>query len=162
MEVSFLGKTQVLEVYRVDDSVENFIPILQQEVFAGSGYNCFENASLDFPDSKIDLNELFIKDKDCTYLAKVSGDSLNNIGIFSGDYILFQMGLDLKPNDLVVAYIDGEFYGKKIIPKYNENNQLKSLKLKPENDDFQDIVVTDENEFMLYGVITWSFHNHRK
>lgn len=162
MKIKFLHKNSSLEIFRIDDSEAVVLPLLQKEVFAGSGYSSFESAALDFPDQKINLNELIIKDKDCTFFAIACGDSLNNIGIYNGDILVFEMGLEPRYNDLVIAYVDGEFYGKKFRPKYNDNNQLESLKLHPENEAYDDMIITEENDSSMYGVITWSIHKHRK
>ena len=150
-----------LEIFRLGQSENILFPVLSSKVKAG-GYGSFESAALDFPDDTIDLLKILIKDRETVFFAKVSGDSLNGIGIFDGDILIVQKGMLPKYDDVIVIFLDGEFFVKKFRPKYKENSgELKSIKLKSENPNYTDLYADEESEFIFWGVVTWNLHNFR-
>src|SRR5262249_48887503 len=54
----------------------------------------------------MDLDELLIKNKEATYILKVTGDSMNGAGILPGDMVLVERGLEPRDGDIVIAQID--------------------------------------------------------
>lgn len=54
----------------------------------------------------MDLDEFLIKNKEATYLLKVTGDSMNGAGILPGDVVLVERGLEPRDGDIVIAQID--------------------------------------------------------
>jgi SOS regulatory protein LexA len=54
----------------------------------------------------MDLDEFLIKNKEATYILKVTGDSMNGAGILPGDMVLVERGLDPHDGDIVIAQID--------------------------------------------------------
>ncbi len=57
----------------------------------------------------ITLDELLIKHREAIFLLKVTGDSMRDEGIRHGDLVLVERTTDIKPGDIVVADIDGEW-----------------------------------------------------
>lgn len=150
-----------LQLFRIDECDNILIPVLNTKVKAG-GYGSFESAALDFPDDTIDLIKLLIKDKETVFFAKVAGDSLNGIGIFDNDILIVQKGMLPKYDDVIVVFLDGEFFVKKYRPNYKENSaELKSIKLKSENPNYSDLYANEDSEFVFWGVVTWNLHNFR-
>jgi DNA polymerase V len=150
-----------LEIFRLEQSENILFPVLSSKVKAG-GYGSFESAALDFPDDTIDLLKILIKDRETVFFAKVSGDSLNGIGIFDGDILIVQKGMLPKYDDVIVIFLDGEFFVKKFRPKYKENSaELKSIKLKSENPKYSDLYADENSDFIFWGVVTWNLHNFR-
>lgn len=149
-----------VEVFRLDQSSNQIIPVLPAKVKAG-GYGSFESPSRDYPEDSIDLLKLLIKDKETVFFARVSGDSLNGIGVFDGDLQIIQKGMFPKENDIVIVYLHGEFYTKKFKPKYAKNSELQSIRLKSENELYQDIYIDEDSDFELWGVVTWNLHKLR-
>lgn len=147
-----------LQIFRFDEFENTLFPVLTSKVKAG-GYGSFESAALDFPDDTIDLLKLLIKDKETVFFAKVFGESLNGIGIFDGDILIIQKGMLPKYDDVIVVFLEGEFFVKKYRPRYKDNSaELKSIKLKSENPEFSDLYVTEESEFLFWGKVTWNLH----
>lgn len=70
-----------------------------------------------------------------TYMLKVKGDSMINVGIFDGDKILVQRQNHAKNGEIVVALIDDEVTVKTF---YKENGYFR---LQPENDAMSPIIV---------------------
>jgi len=57
----------------------------------------------------LSLDEYLIKNPSASYLVKVSGDSMIDAGIMSGDLIIVERGREAKTGDIVIAQVDGEW-----------------------------------------------------
>ena len=151
-----------IELFKLENEEKLIIPVLPAKVKAG-GYGSFESPALDFPEDSIDLLKHLIKDKETTFFARVTGDSLNGIGVFDGDILIVQKGLFPRENDIVVVFYQGEFYVKRYKPKYKENSlRLEKIKLKSENPNYSDMDINEDTDFELWGVATWNLHKLRK
>ena len=151
-----------IELFKLENEEKLIIPLLPAKVKAG-GYGSFESPALDFPEDTIDLLKLLIKDKETTFFARVTGDSLIGIGVFNEDILIVQKGLFPRENDIVVVFYQGEFYVKRYKPKYKENSlRLEKIKLKSENPNYSDININEDTDFELWGVATWNLHKLRK
>jgi DNA polymerase V len=151
-----------IELFKLENEEKLIIPLLPAKVKAG-GYGSFESPALDFPEDSIDLLKHLIKDKETTFFARVTGDSLNGIGVFDGDILIVQKGLFPRENDIVVVFYQGEFYVKRYKPKYKENSlKIESIKLKSENPNYSDMDINEDTDFELWGVATWNLHKLRK
>ena len=151
-----------IELFKLENEEKLIIPVLPAKVKAG-GYGSFESPALDFPEDTIDLLKLLIKDKETTFFARVTGDSLNGIGVFDGDILIVQKGLFPRENDIVVVFYQGEFYVKRYKPKYKENSlRLEKIKLKSENPNYSGMDINEDTDFELWGVATWNLHKLRK
>ena len=151
-----------IELFKLENEEKLIIPVLPAKVKAG-GYGSFESPALDFPEDTIVLLKLLIKDKETTFFARVTGDSLNGIGVFDGDILIVQKGLFPRENDIVVVFYQGEFYVKRYKPKYKENSlKIESIKLKSENPNYSDMDINEDTDFELWGVATWNLHKLRK
>lgn len=151
-----------IELFKLENEEKLIIPLLPAKVKAG-GYGSFESPALDFPEDTIDLLKLLIKDKETTFFARVTGESLIGIGVFDGDILIVQKGLFPRENDIVVVFYQGEFYVKRYKPKYKENSlRLEKIKLKSENPNYSDIDINEDTDFELWGVATWNLHKLRK
>jgi repressor LexA len=62
------------------------------------------------------LDDFLIRRPEATYMLTVTGDSMIEAGIHSGDLVLVERGATPKPGDIVVAQVDDEwtlkYYGK--------------------------------------------------
>ena len=147
-----------VQIFKINQEEQIVIPVLPAKVKAG-GYGSFESPALDFPEDAIDLVKLLIKDKETVFFANVSGDSLNGIGIFDGDILIIQKGMLPRENDVIIVFLDGEFFVKKYRPIFNENSsQLKSITLRSENPDYQDLYISSDSDFTYWGKVTWNLH----
>ena len=57
----------------------------------------------------VTLDEYLVQNPDQSYLLTVRGESMINAGIQPGDLVLVEKGREPKPNDIVVACVDGEW-----------------------------------------------------
>ncbi len=123
------------------------IPFYQFNVPAG-----FPSPAENFMDLDLNLQDYLVQNPSATFCVRVTGDSMQNAGILSGDVMVVDRSLEPKNNTIVLAVLDGEFTVKRIQKKGEE------LFLKPENKDFKPIKVTEEMNFQVWGVVTHIIH----
>ncbi len=117
--------------------------------FVGSGISAgFPSPALDFSDISIDLNKYLIKHPAATFYGRIKGESLKNAGINSGDLLIIDRSIEPVNGKIAVCYIDGEFTAKRI--KIEKENVL----LIAENEDYQPIKVSKDNDFLIWGIVT--------
>ncbi len=88
------------------------------------------------------------------FLLNVKGESMKNIGILNGDLVLVRQQNVAKDGDIVVAQIDNNEVTLKRF--YNCGSYIR---LKPENDEMSDIIVTSDREFRILGIATGLMRN---
>lgn len=139
-----------IDLYALEISKNNEISLVDVPVKAG-----FPSPAGDFIFDTIDLNRELIKDPDTTFLARVSGNSMKDMRIYDGDLILIDRSIPPTNGKIAVCYIDGEFTLKrlKIIKK---DGQIDKIFLCPENDAFEAIEVSPENDFLIWGILTYA------
>ncbi len=107
----------------------------------------------DMPTSSIHLwNHLVSHPKD-TFVTRAKGESMVNAGIFDGDLLVVDQIKKAKPNDIVIASVDGAFTVKRLVMKQ------KDAWLYPENPQFEPIKVGREEDLILWGVVTHTIHS---
>lgn len=136
-----------LQIYSADLSTVLELPFADEGIKAG-----FPSPAQDYLTDSIDLNRDIIKNKESTFYARVSGDSMKDAGISDGDIVVVDKALEAKDGDFVVAFIDGDFTIKQFkIDKSGEYGWLI-----PYNSDYSPIKVTTDNNFLIWGVITFT------
>jgi DNA polymerase V len=135
-----------LDISSVDLDSELQIPFEEAGIKAG-----FPSPAQDYMSGSIDLNRELVRHKETTFYARVSGNSLIDAGISDGDIIVVDKSLEATTGDYVVAFIDGEFTLKEF--RLDEANRCAWLV--PYNKAFSPIKVTAENDFMVWGVVTY-------
>lgn len=113
----------------------------------------FPSPASDYIDKSIDLNEILIKNKVATFLVRALGDSMIEAGIFSGDILIIDKSITPANKNIVVAILNGEFTVKRFIKNGNK------IFLQPENKKYKDIEISGEDEFKIWGVVTFVIHN---
>lgn len=122
--------------------------------FVSSGIKAgFPSPAADFDESKISLDNVLVKNREATFYAKASGNSMIGAGIDDGDILVIDRSLEPKNNKVAICFIDGEFTVKRI--KIEED----FVYLMPENKNYQPIKVTHENELIIWGIVTYVIKN---
>ncbi len=136
-----------LILYSADLSSELGLPFADQGIRAG-----FPSPAQDYISESIDLNKELVRHPATTFYARAVGDSMWNFGIDSGDLLIIDKALEPRDGDIVVAYIDGEFTLKRVSIAKEDN----CIWLMPGNDSYQPLKVTEESNFMIWGVLTYN------
>jgi DNA polymerase V len=109
----------------------------------------FPSPAADFDETRISLDKFLVKNKETTFYAKVNGKSMTGAGMDDGDIMVIDRSLEPQNHKIAVCLIDGEFTVKRIrIIK-------KEIYLQPENKDFEPIKVTEDNELIIWGIVTY-------
>ncbi|PKL80384.1 MAG: peptidase S24 [Ignavibacteriae bacterium HGW-Ignavibacteriae-4] len=97
--------------------------------------------------TKFDLNEEILGDDGYVFLVEVSGNSMINIGINSGDKVLVNSNYPISNESIVVGALNGKPFVKRIL--FTDDRTI----LHSENEDYEDIRITDLDEFSIWGVV---------
>ena len=104
----------------------------------------------------IDLNKEIVRHPSSTFYGRVVGDSMRDEGIEEGDILVIDKSLELQDNDLAVCFIDGEFTVKRVRLEQN------AAWLIPSNSEYPLIKVTADNNFIVWGVVTYTIKKNRR
>ena len=118
--------------------------LVEQGISAG-----FPSPADDFKEIRISLDKELVKNEDSTFYAKVCGDSMEDAGLSNGDLIIIDRSLELGKNKIAVCFLDGEFTVKRVIKREGK------IILKPENKRFNEIELKEENELIIWGIVTY-------
>lgn len=133
-----------LDIYSPDADSGIEIPLSDERVAAG-----FPSPADDYASLKLDLNRELIKNPASTFYARVSGLSMVDEGINEGDLLVIDKSLEPHDGSLAVCYVDGEF----TLKRFERHNGYGLLI--PANKNFHPIRVTAENDFIIWGIVTY-------
>lgn len=109
----------------------------------------FPSPAEDYLEPSIDLNRELIKHPASTFFGRVSGESMCGAGIEDGDILIIDKSLEPYNGAAAVCFIDGEFTLKFI------RISAKNIWLIPANPAYPKIKVTEQNEFLIWGIVTY-------
>ena len=133
-------------------NIKFFIPDTEstlESILISSGISAgFPSPAGDFKQDRISLDKELIKNKEATFFARVSGQSMVGAGLDNNDLLVIDRILEPTNNKIAVCLIDGEFTVKRLKV---ENDRIW---LKPENLDYKPIEITEQNQFIIWGIVT--------
>ncbi|MEI8201576.1 MAG: translesion error-prone DNA polymerase V autoproteolytic subunit, partial [Bacteroidota bacterium] len=109
----------------------------------------FPSPAADYIDLSIDLNKELVRNPSSTFFGRVKGSSMKDAGITEGDVLVIDKSIIPFDGATAVCFIDGEFTLKRIEVRKD------ALYLVPANESFKPIKVTAENDFVVWGVVTY-------
>jgi DNA polymerase V len=112
----------------------------------------FPSPAADHAQERIDLNKQLILNKEATYIFRVKGDSMTGAGIYEGDALLVDRSMDPKHNNIVIAQLNNEFTVKRL---YRRGGVVK---LVAENPIYPARLIKEEDDFVVWGVVTFNLH----
>jgi len=118
--------------------------LINQGISAG-----FPSPADDFKEIRISLDKELIKNEEATFYARVSGDSMQGAGLENGDLLIIDRSIEPSNNKIAVCFVDGEFTVKRI------KIESKKLYLIPENKKYSPIEINEENELIIWGIVTY-------
>lgn len=140
--------TKVEIVYRPDLSTPCALPVFLERVPAG-----FPSPAGDYLDGKLDLNQYLIKHPAATFFLRVTGDSMTEAGIHSGDLLIVDRSLEPSDGTIVIAVLDGELTVKQL------ERRKGTLRLLPANKNYEPLEVSELQSFEIWGVVTNVIHS---
>jgi len=123
--------------------------LFEQQVTAG-----FPSPADDFlkAETQLDLNEHLVKHPAATFFVRVRGDSMTGCGIYPDDILIVDRSLEATHRKVVIAVVNGELTVKRL------HKSGGKVMLLPENDRYQPIVIEDEMQLEIWGVVTSVIH----
>ena len=118
--------------------------LVEQGISAG-----FPSPADDFKEIRISLDKELVRNKDATFYARVSGESMIGAGLDDGDLLVIDRSLSPENGKIAVCLVDGEFTVKRIKKEKNK------LYLMPENKKYKPIELKEENELIIWGVVEY-------
>jgi len=109
----------------------------------------FPSPATDYVEDDIDLNSHLIKNIPSTFLIRVQGKSMNDIGIHDGDLLVVDRSLSPKNFSTVVANVNEELVVKTFVKEKN----CSFLTSGPNK-----INLTENPEIFVWGVVTYTIH----
>jgi len=148
MHLKKIKENKNIDFYKAEDSFHIELPYVDEGIAAG-----FPSPAQDYMELSLDLNKTLIKHPSATFYGRVKGDSMVDAGIENGDILVIDRSIDYQNGLTAVCFIDGEFTVKKL--KIEKNK----IWLIPANDAYKPIEVSEENEFMIWGIVTFVIKN---
>ena len=115
----------------------------------------FPSPAQDYVENGIDLNRELVKNPSSTFFGRARGTSMEGAGIFDGDLLIIDKSLEPREGAIAVCFIDGEFTLKRIHFEKHDG-QVTAIWLQPENEEFSPIRVTQDNQFIIWGIVVHS------
>ena len=120
------------------------LPFYIHKVGAG-----FPSPATDYIEDDVDLNTHLIKNAPATFIIRVQGKSMTNVGIYDGDILIVDRSINPKNSSTVIANVNEELVVKTFI-KGKNNNYLASGPNK--------IELSENPNVIIWGVVTYVIH----
>ena len=118
---------------------------------AGAG---FPSPATDYIEEDVDLNIHLIKNVPATFIIRVQGKSMMDVGIYNGDLLVVDKSLKPKNFSTVVANVHDELVVKNFV-KEKDEQFLTSGSKKIEDK----IIMNNDSEIFIWGVVTYVIHS---
>ena len=118
---------------------------------AGAG---FPSPATDYIEEDVDLNIHLIKNVPATFIIRVQGKSMTDVGIYDGDLLVVDKSLKPKNFSIVVANVHDELVVKNFV-KEKDEQFLTSNSKKIEDK----IIINNDSEIFIWGVVTYVIHS---
>ena len=124
------------------------IPFYLQKVGAG-----FPSPATDYIEDDLDLNTYLINNAPATFIIRVQGRSMRDVGIYDGDLLIVDKSINPKSFSTVIANVNEELVVKTFI-KEKEISYLTSGSKSTVNK----INLGENQEVIIWGVVTYVIH----
>ncbi len=110
----------------------------------------FPSPARDYMEDSIDLTQVLVQNPNWTFVGRVEGDSMTGAGIDNGDLVVIDKSADANHGRIALCSVNGGLTLKRL---HMANNQLYLL---PANPNYKPIKVTDESNFSVWGIVTYT------
>ncbi len=138
-----LPKPNTLTFYTPEFTQNPGAPFYNTGISAG-----FPSPADDFKQERLSLDDMLVKNKLATFYARVSGQSMIGAGLNDNDLLVIDRSLEPEHNKIAVCFLDGEFTVKRL------RVEKDGVWLQPENANYKPIKITEENQFIIWGIVT--------
>ena len=118
---------------------------------AGAG---FPSPATDYIEEDVDLNVHLIKNVPATFIIRVQGKSMTDVGIYDGDLLVVDKSLKPKNFSTVIANVHDELVVKSFVKEKDEQFLTSGSKRTEDK-----IVINSESDIFVWGVVTYVIHS---
>ena len=118
---------------------------------AGAG---FPSPATDYIEEDVDLNIHLIKNVPATFIIRVQGKSMMDVGIYDGDLLVVDKSLKPKNFSTVVANVHDELVVKNFVKEKDEQFLTSSSKKIEDK-----TIINNDSEIFIWGVVTYVIHS---
>ncbi len=116
-----------------------------------------DGASVGFTNSvrkerPLDLNDYIVHHPDSTFFMRVKGSSMSEYRIYDGDILVVDRAPVIKSGMIILGILNSAFVVKKI--------ELQDKNIKLLSDDCSEIVITEQDQFEIWGQVLYTIHKH--
>ena len=114
----------------------------------------FPSPATDYIEEDVDLNVHLIKNVPATFIIRVQGKSMTDVGIYDGELLVVDKSLKPKNFSTVIANVYDELVVKSFV-KEKDEQFLTSGSKKIEDK----IIINSESDVFVWGVVTYVIHS---
>ena len=114
----------------------------------------FPSPATDYIEEDVDLNIHLIKNVPATFIIRVQGKSMTDVGIYDGDLLVVDKSLKPKNFSTVVANVHDELVVKNFVKEKDEQFLTSSSKKIEDK-----IIINNDSEIFIWGVVTYVIHS---
>ena len=118
---------------------------------AGAG---FPSPATDYIEEDVDLNIHLIKNVPATFIIRVQGKSMTDVGIYDDDLLVVDKSLKPKNFSTVVANFHDELVVKNFVKTKDEQFLTSGSKQIEDK-----IIINNESDIFIWGVVTYVIHS---
>ncbi|HKM12391.1 MAG TPA: translesion error-prone DNA polymerase V autoproteolytic subunit [Bacteroidales bacterium] len=101
---------------------------------------------------KLDLIKLLVRNPASTFFFRIDGVSMVDAAMDEGDIIIVDRSMEPFNGCMAVCYIDGGYTVKRV---EIHGKELHLLPANESNVSYKPIIVTPDNQFMVWGLVTY-------
>lgn len=98
--------------------------------------------------TRLDLNDILIRHPQATFLMRVAGDAMREVGIDNGDLVLVDRSITPVHGHVVIAVVDDGFACRRLF------KQGEAVRLQATHAGVADIVGNEDQDLPVWGVVT--------
>lgn len=138
-------ETKVTEIAYATQKKNHHIDFFASQPAAG-----FPAPADDLVEKALDINDLVVENPASTFFVRVRGDSMEGAGIFSDDVLVVDRSVEPREGKIVVAAVYGEMVVKRL------RKIQGTFTLCSENESYEPIVVSENDDCFIWGVVVGS------
>lgn len=113
----------------------------------------FASPADDHTECRPNLDEYLVRNPESTFLARASGNSLQDAGIHDGDLLVIDRAVPPTTGSIVVAVIEGQF----VLQRLDRDDRGQRV-MRPALPALPDQSLGDDRASTIWGVVRWAVH----
>ncbi len=114
----------------------------------------FPSPATDYIEEDMDLNVHLIKNVPATFIIRVQGKSMTDVGIYDEDLLIVDKSLKPKNFSTVIANVHDELVVKSFVKEKGEQFLTSGSKRTEDK-----IIINSESDVFVWGVVTYVIHS---